>query len=168
MLSSYQAPFGIIDIHCVDQKVWRLSFRSKSFFESAVPQLIHPLLSDQVTIDEVKQQLDEYFSGRRKKFNLPLYNPNFFTPFQKSVWQELQNIPYGETISYAELAKRIGRPKAFRAVGSANRCNLIPIVIPCHRVIGTNGKSHGYNGGFEGIEIQEYLLQLESRDKNVV
>jgi methylated-DNA-[protein]-cysteine S-methyltransferase len=109
-------------------------------------------------IEETARQLREYFTGRRREFELPLAPEG--TKFQKSVWRELQGIPYGRTISYGELARRVGNPKASRAVGAANGANPIPIVIPCHRVIGANGKLTGFGGG---LPIKEKLLDLESR-----
>jgi methylated-DNA-[protein]-cysteine S-methyltransferase len=102
------------------------------------------------------RQLREYFSGRRTEFELPLAPQG--TAFQRGVWRQLQEIPYGETISYGELAKRVGNPKASRAVGAANGQNPIPIVIPCHRVIGSNGKLTGFGGG---LPTKEALLALE-------
>lgn len=103
-------------------------------------------------------QLREYFAGERTAFDLPLALEG--TPFQRAVWRKLQEIPYGETISYGELASRIGKPKASRAVGSANGANRIPIVIPCHRVIAAGGKLGGFGGG---LPVKEALLALESR-----
>jgi methylated-DNA-[protein]-cysteine S-methyltransferase len=104
------------------------------------------------------RQLSAYFAGELETFDLPLAPQG--TPFQQKVWDELLNIPYGETISYGELAKRIGNPNASRAVGLANGSNPIPIIIPCHRVIGSNGKLTGYGGG---LPIKEKLLALERR-----
>ncbi len=104
------------------------------------------------------KQLKEYFAGKRTDFDLPLAPEG--TEFQRTVWQRLQEIPYGETISYGELAKRVGNPKASRAVGAANGQNPIPIVIPCHRVIGANGKLTGFGGG---LPTKEALLALEAR-----
>ena len=105
-------------------------------------------------------QLREYFAGERTDFDLPLAFEG--TPFQRTVWRKLQEIPYGETISYGELAERIGKPKASRAVGSANGANRIPIVIPCHRVLAAGGKLGGFGGG---LPTKEALLALESRGK---
>src|SRR5205823_2613650 len=99
---------------------------------------------DDVFVDAVSQ-LTEYFEGRRRIFELSLAPQG--TPFQQRVWRALLDIPYGETISYGELASRIGQPNASRAVGLANGSNPLPIVIPCHRVIGANGKLTGYGGG---------------------
>ena len=108
-------------------------------------------------IAQTVMQLREYFAGRRTDFDLPLALEG--TPFQRSVWRALQEIPYGETISYGELARRVGNPKASRAVGSANGANRIPIVIPCHRVIASGGKLGGFGGG---LPVKERLLALES------
>jgi methylated-DNA-[protein]-cysteine S-methyltransferase len=107
-------------------------------------------------LDEARAQLDEYFTGARTQFELPLAPDG--TPFQLSVWQGLRDIPYAETISYGELARRIGRPGAARAVGLANGRNPIAIVVPCHRVIGADGSLTGYGGG---LERKQVLLDLE-------
>lgn len=112
---------------------------------------------------EARRQMDAYFSGELERFDLPLAPQG--TPFQQTVWRELLKISYGETISYGELARRIGNPKASRAVGSANGSNPIPIVIPCHRVIGSDGKLTGYGGG---LKIKEELLALERRQLSLL
>jgi methylated-DNA-[protein]-cysteine S-methyltransferase len=104
------------------------------------------------------EQLHEYFSGKRKTFTFPLAPRG--TEFQLAVWNALLEIPYGDTTTYAELARRIGRPSAVRAVGAANGANPIPVIIPCHRVIGSNGTLTGYGGG---IERKQWLLALEGR-----
>jgi methylated-DNA-[protein]-cysteine S-methyltransferase len=106
--------------------------------------------------DDVVAQLEEYFAGRRRRFDLPLAPEG--TPFQQRVWRALLDVPYGETISYGELASRIGQRNASRAVGLANGSNPLPIVIPCHRVIGASGKLTGYGGG---LPIKQQLLALE-------
>lgn len=105
---------------------------------------------------EGKRQLLEYLTGLRREFSLPL-GPRG-TPFQMEVWRALEAIPYGETITYGELARRIGRPKAVRAVGQANHRNPLSIFIPCHRVVGANGSLTGYGGG---LELKQTLLDLE-------
>jgi methylated-DNA-[protein]-cysteine S-methyltransferase len=110
------------------------------------------------SLAEPIRQLRAYFTGSLKEFELPLAPQG--TPFQQKVWSEVRRIPYGETISYGELARRIGDPKASRAVGRANGSNPIPIIIPCHRVIGSNGKLTGYGGG---LDIKQKLLALEKR-----
>ena len=104
------------------------------------------------------EQLRAYFAGRRQAFDLPLAPQG--TPFQQQVWRALCEIPYGETISYGELARRIGKPTSSRAVGAANGQNPIAIIIPCHRVIGANGKLTGYAGG---LHRKEFLLGHERR-----
>ena len=103
-----------------------------------------------------EEQLRAYFEGRRRSFSLPL--APLGTPFQRKVWAALQEIPYGETISYSELANRVGRPAAIRAAGAANGKNPISIVIPCHRVLGKDGSLTGYGGG---LEKKGALLELE-------
>lgn len=106
-------------------------------------------------------QLDEYFQGKRTTFSLPFKLTG--TLFQLAVWKELQNIPYGKTTSYKEIAQKIDKPKAYRAVGMANNKNPLPIIIPCHRVIGSNGKLIGYAGG---LKLKNYLLELEQSHTN--
>ncbi len=107
-------------------------------------------------IQKTKTQLTEYFNAKRKKFDIPLDMQG--TPFQQQAWQQLAKIPYGETISYGEQAHRLGDKNKARAVGIANSKNPIPIIIPCHRVIGSNGKLTGFTGG---LDKKELLLQLE-------
>jgi methylated-DNA-[protein]-cysteine S-methyltransferase len=110
----------------------------------------HPLLL------QTKMELDEYFAGKRKKFSIPI-DPSG-TDFQQKVWRALRQIPYGETRSYGEQARMIGLPKASRAVGSANGKNPISIIVPCHRVIGTNGTLTGFGGG---LKTKQALLAIE-------
>jgi len=109
---------------------------------------------------EAARQLGEYFAGRRTEFDLPLALEG--TLFQRRVWDALRQIPYGETISYGELARRIGRPTAVRAVGLANGRNPIGIVVPCHRVVGSDGSLTGYGGG---LERKQFLLGFERHVK---
>ena len=109
-------------------------------------------------LQEVLSQLEAYFAGKLKAFSLDICLN--VTPFQKKVLTALRRVPYGETISYGELAKKVRNPKASRAVGQANARNPIPIVIPCHRVIGSNGKLTGFGGG---IEVKQTLLDLEKQ-----
>jgi methylated-DNA-[protein]-cysteine S-methyltransferase len=106
---------------------------------------------------EAAGQLRAYFAGELTDFDLPLATDG--APFQQRVWAELRKIPYGSTVSYGELARRIGNPKASRAVGAANGSNPISIIIPCHRLIGSNGKLTGYGGG---IERKKFLLEFEA------
>lgn len=107
---------------------------------------------------EVREQLAEYFAGHRRRFDVPLRLTG--TPFQQRVWQELHSIPYGCTITYAELAERVGKPTASRAVGHANGRNPISILVPCHRVIGASGKLTGYAGG---VARKQWLLNWEGQ-----
>ncbi len=113
---------------------------------------------DDDAMREFVGQLDEYFAGKRRDFDIPLASVG--TPFQQRVWQALCEIPYGETWSYLQLATRIGNPKACRAVGLANGRNPIAVIVPCHRVIGANGALTGYGGG---MERKRTLLDLERR-----
>ncbi|MDA1073984.1 MAG: methylated-DNA--[protein]-cysteine S-methyltransferase [Proteobacteria bacterium] len=113
---------------------------------------------DDHAFDNAKAQLEEFFGGERHAFDLELSHSG--TQFQRAVLDALQQIPYGETRSYKEIAEQIGRPKAVRAVGAANGSNPIPIIIPCHRVIGANGALTGFGGG---IATKQYLLDLERR-----
>lgn len=111
----------------------------------------------------VIQQLKEYFAGKRQSFDLDLAPAG--TPFQLKVWRALRRIPYGETWSYGQLAQRVGNPKAARAVGAANGQNPLPIVVPCHRVIGANGSLTGFGGG---LSIKQKLLELESGEQRLL
>ena len=108
-------------------------------------------------LDEAARQLREYFDGARTDFTVPLDLAG--TPFQITAWRALAEIPYGETVSYAEEARRLGRPRAVRAVGAANGRNPVPIVLPCHRVIGTNGSLTGFGGG---LHVKRALLDHEA------
>jgi methylated-DNA-[protein]-cysteine S-methyltransferase len=118
---------------------------------AAVPEAPRTLL------DSLRQQLDEYFAGRRTAFELPLAPAG--TPFQRDVWRALCTVPYGQTASYAQIALQVGSPSAVRAVGAANGRNPIAIVIPCHRIIGSNGTLTGYAGG---LDRKRRLLALEA------
>jgi methylated-DNA-[protein]-cysteine S-methyltransferase len=115
-----------------------------------------PSCGSSPVLDDARHQLDAYFAGERQTFDLPLDLQG--TPFQRECWLALATIPYGETITYAEQARRLGRPGAFRAVGAANGRNPLPIVLPCHRVIGASGDLVGFGGG---LEVKRALLDLE-------
>ncbi len=127
-----------------------LKIKANRAFRTAI------LEQNDVELEPVKVQLQEYFDRKRQNFDLPLDLHG--TPFQKLVWEKLQTIPYGELRSYKEVAQLIGAPRAVRAIGGANNRNPVSIIIPCHRVIGSNGSLVGYGGG---IEIKRYLLMLE-------
>jgi methylated-DNA-[protein]-cysteine S-methyltransferase len=126
--------------------------------EGGRPKPIHPSWQEaDEPFDEARAQLAEYFAGERREFDLALAPPGI--EFQQRVWAELRKIPYGETITYGEQARRLGIPLAARAIGAANGQNPLAIVVPCHRVIGANGKLTGYAGG---LERKRLLLELES------
>ena len=153
--NTYQAPFGIIHIILDETGVYRIELTSEGW-QKCVAEFAP--VEDQNRCGEAVRQIGEYFGGQRKQFNLPLSIQG--SEFSRKVWQELQNIPYGETRSYAEIAGAIGKPDSCRAVGQANRRNPLPIIIPCHRVIGKNGAMTGYIGkGYIGMK--EKLLETE-------
>lgn len=152
--TSYASPVGTLKLVASDDGLaailWENDDPDRVRLGATIEQPGHPVLV------ETRRQLDEYFAGTRSRFDLPL---DFHgTDFQKSVWAALLTIPFGETRSYAEIARQLGRPTAFRAVGAANGKNPISIVAPCHRVIGTNGTLTGFAGGLEG---KAFLLELE-------
>lgn len=146
---NYHSPIGDLLLGEENGKLTLLAFNKDSLGDNSKPI---PFL------ENVSEQLDQYFAGKRKEFEIPLEIRG--TDFQKAAWEELQRIPYGETRSYKEIAERIGRPKAYRAVGLANNRNPIAIIIPCHRVIGSNGELVGYGGG---LNTKKFLLDLERK-----
>ncbi len=142
----YKSPIGILEIVTSEDSLLSVTFTA----EQKQTDINIAIL------DRAIQQLDEYFQGKRKDFDLKLYLDG--TDFQKKVWQQLKNIPFGKTISYKELAAKIGNDKASRAVGGANNKNKIAIVVPCHRVIGANKELTGYAGG---LDKKKWLLEHE-------
>jgi methylated-DNA-[protein]-cysteine S-methyltransferase len=147
------SPLGEILLMADDKGLTRINFQDAE----GARKPANDSIKSAAPFKEAARQLKCYFRGELKKFDLPLSIKG--TAFQLSVWKALRTIPYGKTISYGELAKRIGKPKASRAVGAANRCNPLPIVVPCHRVIGSDGRLTGYYGG---LHLKEYLLKLET------
>jgi methylated-DNA-[protein]-cysteine S-methyltransferase len=147
----YQTPIGRIGIRENGTTITNVFFDQETAQQDIVTKET-PLLK------EAGQQLRDYLAGKRRSFDLLLAPDG--TEFQQRVWQALQQIPCGETRSYGEIAKSIGQPKAARPVGMANNRNPILIFIPCHRVIGANGKMVGYGGG---LHIKNHLLELEKR-----
>ena len=144
---------GITDIYFTD------TFATESIVNQegvTISAKTGAVIAETPMIKAAYQQLQEYFTGTRKQFDFPLDLQG--TEFQQKVWKALVEIPYGSTRSYGEVAAAIGQPKAARAVGMANNRNPLCVVVPCHRVIGSNGKLVGYAGG---IHIKEYLLRLE-------
>ncbi len=160
--STISSPIGPLLIASTEKGLCLIEFGSDELAVLSLSRWVskHLLGSAPVQKDErnrkVITQLEEYFSGKRKVFDCPL--DLYGTPFQKKVWLELSKIPYGETRSYKQIALGIGASKAVRAIGGANNRNPIPIIIPCHRVIGSNGELVGYGGG---LPIKEHLLHLE-------
>ena len=144
----YPMDFGVLTIAEVDGIITDLT----------VHGVKDGIEEETLVIKEAYHQLKDYLAGARNEFDLPLAPQG--TEFQKQVWQALQTIPYGETRSYKDIAIQIGNPKASRAIGMANNKNPIFIVIPCHRVIGANGKLVGYGGG---LDLKQRLLKLETK-----
>ena len=152
--SHIASPIGPLLLAADDSGLQQILFPSNG--KAAVPE--SNWQESSTSLRETVRQIEAYFSGQLETFDIALAPKG--TPFQQKVWTELRSIPYGETISYGELARRIGNPNASRAVGLANGSNPIPIIIPCHRVIGSNGKLTGYGGG---LPIKEKLLALEKK-----
>lgn len=147
----YRSPVGYLKLITEEDYLKQICFVKRAGKNTAE---LSPLMK------KVIKQLDEYFSGERKAFDLPLSLEG--TDFQKAVWKQLQKIKYGSWKSYGEVAKEIKREKAARAVGSANNRNKIPIVIPCHRVMGTGGKMVGFA---PGISYQKWLIEHEVKNR---
>jgi len=152
-VSVYESPVGPISIAEQDGAITDISFGHPAP-EEALTLLETPLLK------QMREQLEEYFAKKRTVFTLPLVPKG--TAFQQSVWNALLDIPYGETRTYGEIARAIGKPAACRAVGLANHNNPIAIVIPCHRVIGANGSLTGYASG---LKVKQQLLTLEGNTR---
>ena len=149
--SYFNSPIGKIKLTAEEDALTLLSFVSE---EDAGTEKTRT----NKIITECKKQLKEYFAGKRKKFDVPLKLDG--TEFQKKVWKQLLKIPFGKTAAYGEIAKKIKNEKASRAVGGANNKNKIAIIIPCHRVIGTDGSLTGYAGG---LDVKEWLLKHEAK-----
>ena len=152
--SFYKSPIGYIKIKAENEYITEVSFVKENIDIKGDKKCSR-------VIEKCKNQLEEYFLGERNTFDLKI---KFLrgTDFQMRVWNELKYIPYGETVSYKYIAEKINNPNAVRAVGGANNKTPISIIIPCHRVIGANGKMVGYA---EGIDKKEFLLNLEKNNK---
>ena len=146
----YHSPFGDMELTYEEDAVTALKMAEKKAVGEAPEGLALAVF----------QELDEYFQGKRKTFDIPLRTHG--TPFQEKVWAALRAIPYGEVRSYKEVAEAIGHPKAYRAVGMANNANPIFIIVPCHRVIGSDGSLTGYGGG---LPMKRALLSLEKGNR---
>ena len=150
--ASFDSPTGPLTIYGNEKAITALRFEETEATSEELPSYF----------EETRQQLDAYFKGDLQEFNLPLAPEG--TEFQQKVWNELLNIPFGETVSYLDIALKLGDENATRAVGAANGKNPIAIVIPCHRVIATNGKLTGYA---YGLETKKWLLRWESEQKPI-
>jgi methylated-DNA-[protein]-cysteine S-methyltransferase len=142
------SPLGPLQLLSDSGQLWAIHFPDQH--NGAADTLDDPVLQ------RARRQLQQYFAGSRRQFELPLAARG--TAFQRQVWRALQHIPYGELRSYRDIALALGRPTASRAVGAANGRNPLPIVVPCHRVIGSNGQLTGYAGG---LDLKHFLLDLE-------
>lgn len=147
---SLETPVGRLDVHAIDEAIVAIDWSGDDARPDTVSPGEHPLL------DRAIEQLGEYFDGRRTDFDLPLAPTG--TEFQRSAWEVLTRIPFGETITYGEQARRLGDANKSRAVGAANGRNPIPIVVPCHRVVGATGKLTGFAGG---LDTKAWLLDHE-------
>ena len=151
------SPVGTLLVAATDRGVCRISY----FFEDAPETLARDfglrVLRASRPVEELRRQLDEYFEHKREEFDLPL-DLSAAAPFHREVLTELARVPYGETTTYGSLAAKVGRPRAARAIGLAMNRNPIPIVLPCHRVLGSSGSLTGYAGG---LDKKELLLRLE-------
>ena len=153
--TSFDSPVGIVHLVGRDGKLIGLYLD-----ESRHPGPVEP---DEGRLDDVRRQVEEYFAGERTTFDVELAPEG--TPFQLAVWEALRGVGYGETASYVDIARTIGRPTASRAVGAANGRNPISIIVPCHRVIGASGKLVGYGWG---VTRKQWLLEHESRARSGV
>ena len=153
----FDTPIGELLLAGEDNALSMIGFPKGAMRRDPEPDWIY----NEQPFENACRQLAEYFAGERKNFDLPLSLAG--TEFQVEVLEALQTIPYGETTSYGAIAKQIGRPKAVRAVGAANGRNPIPIIVPCHRVIGTSGDLTGFGGG---LDTKAELLRLEAENSN--
>jgi len=160
--TTHTTPIGSLVLAETDQGLCRILFPDEQPAEVLLAQdfQTETIKQDPRTGEAARSQLDEYFSGRRTTFDLSLDLQT--TPFFKRVLQAVSEIPYGEISTYGDIAKKIGNPRAVRAVGAANARNPMPIIIPCHRVLGKGGQLTGYGGG---LDRKQYLLTLEQKHR---
>ena len=161
----YESPCGLLLLGSFGDKLCLCDWQVEKHCDRVNQRLKRGLcaefeISTSEIIEESIEQLNEYFAGQRKEFSVPLLFVG--TDFQKAVWNELLKIPFGKTVSYGEMALRIGMPKAVRAVANANGANSISIFAPCHRVIGSDRSLTGYGGG---LSAKKFLLELESQPR---
>jgi AraC family transcriptional regulator of adaptative response/methylated-DNA-[protein]-cysteine methyltransferase len=162
LMDRFDTPIGTMFAAATDDGLCLLEFSDRRMLERELEDLQRRLRGRIIYgrnrhIDSAESQFEEYFAGTRRDFDVPLDAPG--SDFQKLVWDGLRRLPYGSTVSYAELARRIGRPSSVRAVGNANGYNRLAIIIPCHRVIGADGTLTGYGGG---LDRKKWLLEHES------
>ncbi|PID70716.1 cysteine methyltransferase [bacterium DOLZORAL124_38_8] len=160
----YKTKIGELIIGSYDKKLCILDFRYRRMRTTVDNRIKKYLKTDFIeqedeVITETKKQVDEYLAGTRQEFNIPLLLLG--TDFQKQVWNELLKVNYGETATYLDIAKRINNPKAIRAAASANGANAIALIVPCHRIIESNGELGGFGGG---LPVKKRLLELEKGD----
>ncbi len=155
-----ETPLGDLRLVASDLGLLAIEWASNQpELDKYLARLKRTLLPNQKKLAPYAKELREYLLARRTTFTIPIdWSP--FTPFQREALQAIFRIPYGETRTYIDIAREIDRPHAYRAVGAANAMNPMPIIVPCHRVIGTDGKLHGYGGG-DGLPTKEWLLRLE-------
>ncbi len=163
VIGTYHSPVGLLTIKATDKSVSAVLFSKTGLNKFIENTPVETKKQKHSLIQKCCEQLQEYFNGERKQFDLPLEQQG--TPFQQKVWNELLRIDYGKTISYMELSKRIGDVKAIRAVGTTNGKNQIAIIVPCHRVIGSNGDLTGYAGE---LWRKKWLLEHEGKFGNGV
>ncbi len=156
LFTKMDSPIGRLTLIADETHLLAILWEKEKKNRVRLPRLI---AGENSLLKKTKKQLEEYFAGRRFQFDLPIAPHG--TPFQIKVWHGLRKIPYGKTLCYQELATQIGSSKAVRAVGAANGKNPLSIIVPCHRVIGKNGKLTGFAGG---LSVKNYLLKLESRN----
>jgi methylated-DNA-[protein]-cysteine S-methyltransferase len=149
-----ESPVGELFIAATDRGLCRISYRSEGMEDALARTFGRRVLH--VPLDDVRRELEEYFAGSRREFDLPL--DLRVAPFYEAVLSELARVPYGRTATYGALAAKVGRPRAARAVGTVMNRNPIPIVLPCHRIVGADGSLTGYAGG---LDVKRRLLQLE-------
>ena len=157
----FQSPIGPLSILAVKEGVVRIFSKNESIEELAKwcqKNMVMGIVEDTNFTTEAKDQILNYFCGKRKSLDFPVVHIN--TPFRKRVLEAERNIPYGQTRSYGEVAQMVRRPKAIRAVGSANANNPLPLYFPCHRIINSNGQLGGFGWG---VDVKQYLLDLEAK-----
>ncbi len=164
----HKTKIGELIIGSFEGQICILDYRYRKMHASVDNRIKRLLKADfleqeDAAIQQAKQEIDEYLAGERTKFDLPILLVG--TDFQKAVWQELMKVPYGTTLSYMKLAERLGQAKAVRAVASANGANALALIVPCHRIIASDGSLGGYGGG---LPVKKRLLKLEQKKRTLI